>query len=70
MSVRAEAEEYHSKDFEWETLEQEIENNPSLHYHFLPFPSSQQQQQQKTLNDSDAWRKFHNRHSAGRFFKV
>ncbi|XP_044483602.1 tRNA N(3)-methylcytidine methyltransferase METTL6 isoform X1 [Mangifera indica] len=69
MSVRAEAEEYHSKDFEWETLEQEIENNPSLHYHFLPFPSSQQQQQQKTLNDSDAWRKFHNRHSAGRFFK-
>ncbi|KAH7865350.1 hypothetical protein Vadar_005474 [Vaccinium darrowii] len=30
------AEEYHSKDFEWDQLRQEIEANPSLRYHFLP----------------------------------
>lgn len=30
------AEEYHSKDFEWDQLRQEIEADPSLRYHLLP----------------------------------
>lgn len=69
MSVlAAEAEEYHSKDFEWETLKQQIENDPSLQYHLLPFHPSQGEEGPE--NDSDAWKRFHSRHSSGKFFKV
>ncbi|KAJ4719708.1 Methyltransferase-like protein [Melia azedarach] len=68
MSVlAAEAEEYHSKDFEWETLKQQIENEPSLQYHLLPFHPSQGEEGPE--NDSDAWKRFHSRHSSGKFFK-
>jgi hypothetical protein len=75
MSAEAEAEaeaEYFSKDFEWETLRQEIEDNPSYQYHLLPFtctPPSQQQEIQVS-EDSKAWKRFHLRHSSGKFFKV
>ncbi|KAJ6973986.1 tRNA N(3)-methylcytidine methyltransferase METTL6 [Populus alba x Populus x berolinensis] len=74
MSAEAEAEaeaEYFSKDFEWETLRQEIEDNPSYQYHLLPFtytPPSQQQEIQVS-EDSKAWKRFHLRHSSGKFFK-
>ena len=69
MSAEA---EYFSKDFEWETLRQEIEDNPSYQYHLLPFtytPPSQQQEIQVS-EDSKAWKRFHLRHSSGKFFKV
>lgn len=74
MSAETEAEaeaEYFSKDFEWETLRQEIEDNPSYQYHLLPFtytPPSQQQEIQVS-EDSKAWKRFHLRHSSGKFFK-
>ncbi|XP_022746452.1 methyltransferase-like protein 6 isoform X4 [Durio zibethinus] len=69
MSVsKAEASEYHSKDFNWETLRQEIENDPSLNYHLLPFNSPQPEEQHS--NDSiKAWQNFHVQHSSGKFFK-
>ncbi|KAK1379241.1 methyltransferase-like protein [Heracleum sosnowskyi] len=60
------AKEYHSKDFEWEELRNEIENDPSLSYHL----------QQEAVNsdspsqdDSLAWNNFHTSHSTGKFFK-
>lgn len=72
------AENYYSKDFEWEQLKQDVENDPSLLYHFTPYtnpatgtqdldpsPSSSLPKQ-----DSEAWNKFHTRHSTGKFFKV
>lgn len=72
---------YYSKDFEWDQLRQEIENNPSLAHHLLPFPNSSINQNQHTLlssplslcspqEDSEAWNNFHTRHSTGKFFKV
>ncbi|KAJ8759429.1 hypothetical protein K2173_006958 [Erythroxylum novogranatense] len=69
--------EYHSKDFEWETLRQEIETNPSYQYHLLEPCQQQQQQHENQLSkseetkseDSKAWQQFHRRHSSGRFFK-
>ncbi|WMV53765.1 hypothetical protein MTR67_047150 [Solanum verrucosum] len=71
---------YYSKDFEWDQLRQEIENNPSLAHHLLPFPNSSITQNQHTLlssplslcspqEDSEAWNNFHTRHSTGKFFK-
>lgn len=71
---------YYSKDFEWDQLRQEIENNPSLAHHLLPFPNSSINQNQHTLlssplslcspqEDSEAWNNFHTRHSTGKFFK-
>ncbi|XP_015576535.2 tRNA N(3)-methylcytidine methyltransferase METTL6 [Ricinus communis] len=70
MSGTVEEEEanYFSKDFEWETLKQEIENNPSFSYHLLPFVSSSLAHGQES-GDSNAWQRFHVRHSTGRFFK-
>nr|GMD55844.1 methyltransferase-like protein 6 [Ipomoea batatas]GME20717.1 methyltransferase-like protein 6 [Ipomoea batatas] len=72
------AENYYSKDFEWEQLKQDVENDPSLLYHFTPYtnpatgtqdldpsPSSSSLPKQ----DSEAWNKFHTRHSTGKFFK-
>ncbi|KAL9416773.1 hypothetical protein AB3S75_039878 [Citrus x aurantiifolia] len=68
VSSSAGAGEYHSKDFEWETLKQEIENDPSLQYHLLPYNSSPEAAQEAE-QDSDAWKRFHSRHSSGKFFK-
>ncbi|GMI79170.1 tRNA methyltransferase 140b [Hibiscus trionum] len=69
MSVSAaEAAEYHSKDFDWETLRQEIENDPSLSYHLLPFVSPQPEQQ-VSKDPIKAWQSFHIQHSSGKFFK-
>ncbi|KAL6958294.1 hypothetical protein U1Q18_043604 [Sarracenia purpurea var. burkii] len=69
--------EYYSKDFEWNQLRQEIESDPSLRYHLLPIddahtnPSSSQSLSSgsSSSQDSDAWNKFHARHSTGKFFK-
>ncbi|PSR98090.1 Methyltransferase-like protein [Actinidia chinensis var. chinensis] len=68
--------EYHTNDFEWDQLRQEIESDPSLRYHLLPLhtitnPSSSQSQSQSLFpsQDSEAWNKFHTRHSTGKFFK-
>ncbi|XP_021888181.1 methyltransferase-like protein 6, partial [Carica papaya] len=73
------AEEYHSSDFQWEDLKNRIESDPSLHYHILPFQSSQHHQlkpearqkkvQDLLTEDSEAWQTFHTRHSSGKFFK-
>ncbi|KAM3360035.1 tRNA N(3)-methylcytidine methyltransferase METTL6 isoform X1 [Capsicum galapagoense] len=72
--MAATAANYYSKDFEWDHLRQEIENNPCHAHHLLPFPK--QDDQQHTLlcspqedDDSEAWSKFHTRHSTGKFFK-
>lgn len=73
-SMSNEAIEYHSKDFEWDKLRQEIENDPSLVYHLLPFEDGIDNHNPSSpslhLQDSDAWNKFHTRHSTGKFFKV
>ncbi|KAF5180962.1 Methyltransferase-like protein [Thalictrum thalictroides] len=63
--MREEA-EYFSKDFEWEELRKEVENNSNYSHHFLPFEPSSCSSSSK---DSDAWQSFHNRHSTGKFFK-
>ncbi|XVE62776.1 hypothetical protein DITRI_Ditri06bG0146900 [Diplodiscus trichospermus] len=69
MSVSAaEAAEYHSKDFNWETLRQEVENDPSLNYHLLPL-ASPQLEEQHSKDSIKAWQNFHVRHSSGKFFK-
>lgn len=63
--------EYHSKDFEWETLKHQIEQDPSLEYHLLPFDVLQYEHETPEQDDdADAWRSFHSRHSSGKFFKV
>ncbi|GMI65186.1 tRNA methyltransferase 140b [Hibiscus trionum] len=64
----AEAAEYHSKDFDWETLRQGIENDPSLSHHLLPFVSPQPEQQ-LPKDPIKAWQSFHIQHSSGKFFK-
>lgn len=66
-----EAEEYFSKDLEWEELKREILNDPSLQYHLLPFePSSSPSLVSPPEEESNPWRKFHRRHHTGKFFKV
>lgn len=62
------AENYYSKDFDWDELREEVENNPTFHFHLLPF--SQAIQIQDARRDSEAWDQFHARHSTGKFFKV
>lgn len=37
MAKKEEAENYYSNDFDWDQLRQEIESEPSLLYHLLPF---------------------------------
>ncbi|KAL9272759.1 tRNA N(3)-methylcytidine methyltransferase METTL6-like protein [Drosera capensis] len=76
-----EAAEYHSKDFDWEELRQEVENDPSLSHHYLPPPQSHLRQQQQISHskaasvaaaisaESRAWSEFHARHYSGKFFK-
>lgn len=56
--------EYHSRDFDWEELRDEVENDPSLLYHLTPSAPS------LPPCNADAWRSFHRRHSSGKFFKV
>ncbi|CAM8897009.1 unnamed protein product [Rhodiola kirilowii] len=56
--------QYFSKDFDWEQLRLEIESDPSLRYHLNPSTLAPPPQ------DSDAWNRFHIRHSTGKFFKV
>lgn len=68
--------EYFSKDFDWEKLREEIENDPSLSYHTARFdPSSSSSCSSSSTSplpekDSEPWKSFHIRHSTGRFFKV
>lgn len=67
--------EYFSKDFDWEKLREEIENDPSLSYHTARFdPSSSSSCSSSSTSplpekDSEPWKSFHIRHSTGRFFK-
>ncbi|VFQ81256.1 unnamed protein product [Cuscuta campestris] len=76
------AENYYSKDFEWEQLKLDVENDPSLlHHHLAPNPNPAIGNQEdlhhhpssspsaSPEDDSEAWNKFHTRHSTGRFFK-
>lgn len=70
--------EYFSKDFEWEDLRAQVENDPSFSYHLLPFePTSfslnsvaTDQSHSSAADGSHAWNRFHHRHSSGKFFKV
>ncbi|XP_065853983.1 uncharacterized protein [Euphorbia lathyris] len=68
MNEQAAEAEYFSKDFEWETLKQEIENNASYRHHLLPFISSSHEQEEQS-GAAKAWQSFHIRHSSGKFFK-
>ncbi|KAK6137751.1 hypothetical protein DH2020_028503 [Rehmannia glutinosa] len=64
------AENYYSKDFDWDQLRDEVESNPSLQFHLLPYSSKQiANQNEEAQQDSKAWDKFHARHSTGKFFK-
>ncbi|KAL8533334.1 hypothetical protein ACS0TY_009649 [Phlomoides rotata] len=63
-----EAENYYSKDFDWDELRQEVENNPSFQFHLLPH-SNVGDRIHNAQQDSEAWNKFHARHSTGKFFK-
>ncbi|KAL6526703.1 hypothetical protein OROGR_015793 [Orobanche gracilis] len=64
------AENYYSKDFDWERLREEVESDSSLHFHLLPFSSENNANQNDEAQlDSAAWDKFHARHSTGKFFK-
>ncbi|CAH9111594.1 unnamed protein product [Cuscuta europaea] len=74
------ADNYYSKDFEWEELKHDVENDPSLLYHWAPYanPAIGAQDLDAAAfchssslpkEDSEAWNKFHTRHSTGRFFK-
>ncbi|KAK6138008.1 hypothetical protein DH2020_028262 [Rehmannia glutinosa] len=65
------AENYYSKDFDWDQLRDEVESNPSLQFHLLPYSSKQSaNQNEEAQQDSEAWDKFHARHSTGKFFKI
>lgn len=37
MTKKEEAENYYSNDFDWDQLREEIESDPALLYHLLPF---------------------------------
>ncbi|GKA20242.1 translocase of chloroplast 159, chloroplastic [Tanacetum coccineum] len=62
--------EYHSNDFDWEELRQQIENDPTLTYHFQPFTRHYHQSVMSSSLDSQSWNQFHSRHSTGKFFKI
>ncbi|KAG6599337.1 Methyltransferase-like protein 6 [Cucurbita argyrosperma subsp. argyrosperma] len=61
--------EYFSKDFDWEELRIRVENDPLLQYHLLPFQPCDSIPSVSAEADSDAWSRFHLRHSSGKFFK-
>lgn len=56
--------QYFSKDFEWDDLRVEVENDPSFSYHLLPFQPSL-----SVAEESQPWNDFHHRHASGKFFK-
>ncbi|XP_058082835.1 uncharacterized protein LOC131230841 isoform X2 [Magnolia sinica] len=62
--------EYHSKDFEWEEVREEVEKDPSLSHHSIPFTTATSSTS-NSYDDffSEPWKSFHKRHSSGRFFK-
>ncbi|KAL0382715.1 UNVERIFIED_CONTAM: tRNA N(3)-methylcytidine methyltransferase METTL2 [Sesamum calycinum] len=65
------AENYYSKDFDWEQLREEVESDPSLQFHLLPYSSEKiDNLNNDAEQDSEAWDEFHARHSTGKFFKV
>ncbi|KAL0403536.1 UNVERIFIED_CONTAM: tRNA N(3)-methylcytidine methyltransferase METTL2 [Sesamum radiatum] len=64
------AENYYSKDFDWEQLREEVETDPSLQFHLLPCSSEKiDNLNNNAEQDSEAWDEFHARHSTGKFFK-
>jgi methyltransferase-like protein 6 len=65
-----EAAEYHSHDFEWEDLREEVESDPTFSYHLSPFPGPAASTTLPPQPSSEAWRSFHRRHASGKFFKV
>ncbi|MQM08460.1 hypothetical protein Taro_041317 [Colocasia esculenta] len=73
MTSAGAAVEYHTKDFEWDELREEVEKDPSLRYHLAPSspPPGHHQDllSSSPSRDCDAWRSFHRQHSTGRFFK-
>ncbi|XP_004302075.1 PREDICTED: methyltransferase-like protein 6 [Fragaria vesca subsp. vesca] len=60
--------EYFSKDFEWDELRVEVENDPSLSYHLVPFEPSLSVAEEEEA-ESQPWNDFHHRHASGKFFK-
>ncbi|KAF3325769.1 methyltransferase-like protein SPBC21C3.07c [Carex littledalei] len=60
--------EYHSTDFDWEQLRQEIENLPSFSYH-ISHHITASSTSDSSLFEADSWRRFHRCHSTARFFK-
>ncbi|EER98412.1 hypothetical protein BDA96_02G122200 [Sorghum bicolor] len=61
--------EYHSHDFEWEELKEEVESGPAFSYHLSPFPEPAASTTSPPQLSSEAWRSFHRRHASGKFFK-
>ncbi|XP_047323003.1 tRNA N(3)-methylcytidine methyltransferase METTL6 isoform X2 [Impatiens glandulifera] len=67
--------EYHSKDFEWDELRQEIETDPSMRFHMLPQLDNNSTYTNSSSDcsspseESEAWNIFHARHATGKFFK-
>ncbi|KAL3838128.1 hypothetical protein ACJIZ3_022719 [Penstemon smallii] len=65
--IACEAANYYSKDFDWEQLRKEVESDLSIRFHLLPYSSKEIVTTQN--QNSEAWDKFHARHSTGKFFK-
>lgn len=61
--------EYHSHDFEWEDLKEEVESGPAFSYHLSPFLEPAASTTSTPQPSSEAWRSFHRRHASGKFFK-
>ncbi|PQP93289.1 methyltransferase-like protein 6 [Prunus yedoensis var. nudiflora] len=66
--------EYFSKDFDWDELRVQVENDPSFSYHLLPFQPnpisiSLADETHYAAAGSHAWNAFHHRHASGKFFK-
>ncbi|KAL6528214.1 hypothetical protein OROHE_015164 [Orobanche hederae] len=68
MKQKWEAAIYHSKDFDWDELREEVEKIQQFEFHFLPFAKVVTTFDDAQL-DSGAWDQFHARHSTGKFFK-
>lgn len=73
-AAKCKAENYYSKDFNWDQLKKEIEGDPSFLHHLLPFTKKNENKDKQLMGpstdeDSEAWNQFHARHSTGKFFK-
>lgn len=65
------AENYFSKDFIWDQLQEEVENDPFIKYHLDPYSLRRTANHIEDMHQSsEAWDKFHACHSTGKFFKV